>query len=268
MRRAREFVAQAKNQSDEEELAAEEEREEEVSVEEEEVEGSDEEWLDWRVEEVANVEEESSGTVTHHAEEEDKTTGTGFAEAVAADFPRFAKGSKSGSFPQVVPGSPGSQKLLTAQLVLGLPASQKLLTAQLVPEFPTNQKLLETQLDTSASASSSQQKVKRERTGRTPGIIETRPRMKRVKKEQDHEVVPPGFLVTYGHKLRCLHYVGRCWRLPGRDIKKWDFYGQQQPSSADYDHFCKHCWSKGAVPGGDSEAARMEADSGSSSTDA
>ena len=181
-------------------------------------------------------------------------------------FPRFAKGLKSGSFTQVVPASPGSQKLLTAQLVPGLPASQKLLTAQLVPE--SDQKLLETQLETSASACSSQQKVKRERPGRTPGIIETRPRMKRVKKEQDHEVVPPGFLVAYGHKLRCLHYVGRCWRLPGRDIKKWDFYGQQQPSSADYDHFCKHCWSKGAVPGGDSEAARGEADSGSSSTDA
>ena len=131
--------------------------------------------------------------------------------------------------------------------------------------------MLDKQLEQSAPASSSQQalKVKRERTGRTPGILETKPRVKRMKKEQGYEVVPPGFLVAYGHKLRCLHYVGRCWRLPGGDIKKWDFYGQQQPKPSEYDHFCKHCWVKGAVPGGDSDTAtRAEDDSGSSSTDA
>ena len=92
--------------------------------------------------------------------------------------------------------------------------------------------------------------------------------MKRVKKEQEPMAVPRGFLVAYGHKLRCLHYVGRCWRLPGRDIKKWNYYGQQQPSPSEYDHFCKHCWGKGAALGGDSEAPRVEEDSGSSSTDA
>ena len=156
--RAREFIAKGKYQCHEEEMAFQEEGkvEEEVSEEEVELEGSDEEWLDWRV----VVEEQEAG------------------------------------------------------------------------------------------------------------ILETKPRLKRVKKEQEPVAVPPGFLVAYGHKLRCLHYVGRCWRLPGRDIKKWDYFGQQQPSPSEYDHFCKHCWGKGATPGGDSEATRVEEDSGSSSTDA
>ena len=39
------------------------------------------------------------------------------------------------------------------------------------------------------------------------------------------------------------HYVGRCWRKPGRDIKKWQYYGQEQPGEQEYDHYCKHCWS-------------------------
>ena len=95
LKRAREFVAQAKNQSVEEELAAEEEREkeEDVSVEEEEVEGSDEEWMDWRVQRGGK----RGGGVclvlsTHHAEEEDKATGTGFAEGSCSGFPAFREG--------------------------------------------------------------------------------------------------------------------------------------------------------------------------------
>ena len=207
---------------------------------------------------------------TRQAEDKDKTTGEGNTEAIAAEIPRFAKRVKTRVFAQFVPVSPDSPKLLTAQLVPDLPASQKLQSAQLVPDLPATPKLLEAHLDQSAPGSSSQQpqKVKRERPGRTPGIVETKPRLKRVKKEQEPAAVPPGFLVTYGHKLRCLHCVRRCWRLLGRDIKMWDYHGQQQPSPSEYDHFCKHCWGKGAAPGGDSEAPRVEENSGSSSTDA
>ena len=80
---------------------------------------------------------------------------------------------KTRVFSQFVPDSHGSQKLLTAQLVPDLPASQKLQSAQLVPELPSSPKLFEAQLDQSAPSSSSQQpqKVKRERPGRTPGIL-------------------------------------------------------------------------------------------------
>ena len=98
------------------------------------MEGSDEEWLDWRV-------DDPSGTGTHQAEDENRTTGEGISVAGAAEIPRFAKRSKTRSFSQLVLGSPGSQKLLTAQLV---------------PELPSSPKLLEAQLDLSAHSSSSQ----------------------------------------------------------------------------------------------------------------
>ena len=44
------------------------------------------------------------------------------------------------------------------------------------------------------------------------------------------------------------------------------FYGDQQPTEAEYDNFCKHCWTKGTQPW--SEKGVAEEDSGSSSTDA
>ena len=42
--------------------------------------------------------------------------------------------------------------------------------------------------------------------------------------------LPAGLVpLAHAHKLRCLHYVGRCWRVPGRDFKNWQFHWQQQP---------------------------------------
>ena len=143
---------------------------EEVSEEEVVLEGSYEEWLDWRVVVEEQEAKGSSGTETRQAEDMDKTTSEGKSEAIAAEIPRFAKKVKTRNFSQFVPDSPGSQKLLTAQLVPDLPASQKLQSAQLVPELPSSPKLFEAQLDQSASCSSSQQpeKVKRERPGKHP----------------------------------------------------------------------------------------------------
>ena len=151
----------------------------EVSADEVVLEGSEEEWLDWRVDAEEKVLKESENT----------TMGTGLPVAESSEIPRFAKRSKTRDL---------------AHFVQDSPASQKLLTAQLVPELPASPEMLDKQLEQSAPASSSQQalKVKRERTGRTPGILETKPRVKRMKKEQEYEVVPPGFLVAYGHKMR------------------------------------------------------------------
>ena len=134
-----------------------------------------------------------------------------------------------------------------------------------VPQEPEEQISMKAQ----RPQSSADAPVKRERTGRTPGIVETKPRRRKQEKARpEPAVVLPGYLVANGHKLRCLHYVGRCWRLPGRDIKNWQFYGQQQPTASEYDHYCRQCWSRGTLPGGDSEAAHTAEDSGSSSTDA
>ena len=153
----REFVARAKNRIDEDKVleTEESEMEEEVSVEVEEVEGRDEEWLDWRENERARVERESSGT---DEEEEDKTMVEGISEAIAAEIPRFAKRSKTRSFFAACAGVFRQSKVLSAQLVLESTGSQKVHTAQLVP----------------AARHSETSKAKRERTGRTPGIVETR----------------------------------------------------------------------------------------------
>ena len=83
---------------------------EEVSVEEEKVEGNDEEWVDWRDDEGAKVETELSGTDTRRAEDEEKTTETGFSMACAAEFPRFAEKTKTRSLTLLVPGSPRQSK--------------------------------------------------------------------------------------------------------------------------------------------------------------
>ena len=111
----------------------------------------------------------------------------------------------------------------------------------------------------SAQARSSEQhseasKAKRERTGRTLGIVETRPRLKRVKKVQEFEKVPPGIPCGLRPQTAMstitLEGVGGCLA----ETQKVELLRPAAPSPSDYDHFCKHCWGKGAVPGGDSEA--------------
>ena len=119
---------------------------EEVSVDEVVLEGSDEEWLDWRVGSEEKVLKESSGTDTRQAEQENTTTGTGLPVA-ESEISRFAKRSKTRDFAHFVPDSPGTQKVLTPQLVPDLPASQKLLTAQLVPELAASPKMLDKQME-------------------------------------------------------------------------------------------------------------------------
>ena len=117
----------------------------------------------------------------------------------------------------------GTEKLQSEQLVTELPGTQKLQSLQLVPEKPGT-------ATESQSQPAMQATGKRERQHRPAGIVENQtPGERQVKKEQELPVVPPGYLVAFAHKLRYLHYVGRCWRKPGRDIKNWQYYGQEQP---------------------------------------
>ena len=84
--------------------------EEEVSEEEVELEGSDEEWLDWRVHVEEQVANGSSGTETRQAEDKDKTKGEGNPEAIAAEIPWLAKRVKTPGFSQLVPDLPATPK--------------------------------------------------------------------------------------------------------------------------------------------------------------
>ena len=276
LKRARVFVAKVQGGKEEEEMDWELEKGV-VSGEEESLDVSEDEVLDWRKAVVEEVQEESFGTGTHSAEDSKTTVGK---EAKSGEFPSnlqdFSHFAKRAKVEQFIPELPGTQKLQLAQLVPEVPGTQKLQLAQLVPDPPGTQELQSAQLVPDLPGTTDAQPLqskaasaKPERQHRPAGIVETKPRRKRqVQKEQELPVVPPGYLVAFAHKLRCLHYVGRCWRKPGRDIKKWQYYGQEQPGEQEYDHYCKHCWSKGALPGQDSEQARAAEDSGSSSTDA
>ena len=124
----------------------------------------------------------------------------------------------------------------------------------------------------SAESKNTSDREQNTRKGRPRGIRETKPRPSLKRHERaSYDTEPhlePGFLVAYSHKLRCLHYIGRCWRKPGRDIKRWTYFGDKQPMVKDRDHFCQHCWKRGEQPEQVSELAAQDEDSGSSSTDA
>ena len=265
LRKARDFVARCSAEGIQEEEMERELEKGWISEEEESLDVSEEEMVEWRELEGNIVQVESFGTVTPRAEEH-KTTETEVVESGVfpsdlLDFSHLAKKAK-------VQNEPASQKILV---------TGKLQSARLVPESAGNQKLQSAQLGTRAPCTEEATQampvkeltIQRERQHRPAGIVETKPRRKRqVKIEQEIPVVPPGYLVAFAHKLRCIHYVGRCWRKPGRDIKNWQYYGQEQPEEQDYDHYCKHCWSKGTLPGQDSEQQCAADDSGSFSTDA
>ena len=235
LRMARDFVAKKREENEEEEMERELE-EEMVSEEGGSLDVSDGEVVDWRDSAVDKGKLESIGTITHSAED-GKTT--------------VVNEVKSGVFPVDLPkvqNVPASQNILVAQLVPESSGTEKLQSAQLVSRSAGNQEPQSAQVRTGAPCDEEAAQAmlvkklstQQERQHRPAGIVETKPRRKRL--------VPPGYLVAFAHKLRCLHYVGRCWRKPGRDIKNWQYYGQEQPGEQDYAHFCKHCWSKGTFP--------------------
>ena len=80
-----------------------------------------------------------------------------------------------------------------------------------------------------AELKSTSDRVQNKHKGRPKGICETKTRPSVKRHERASYVaevhLEPGFLVAYSHKLRCLHYIGRCWRKPGRDIKRWTYFG-------------------------------------------
>ena len=199
-----------------------------VSEEEESLEVSEDEMVDWRESAVDKVKEESFGTDTHSAEDGKTTVVKETKSGVfPVDLPDFSHLAKRAKVELLIPELPGTEKLQSAQLVPEFPGTQKLQLAQLVPAPPGTQELQSAQLVPDSPGTSAAQaqlskatKVKPERQHRLAGMVETKPRRKgQVQKEQELPVVPPGYLVAFAHKLRCLHYVGRCWRKPGRDIK-------------------------------------------------
>ena len=179
---------------------------------------------------------DSDRTGTHHAEdaqEEQKELKKKLfpvekrSFAKSAKTPQLASSSKVGE----QPASPKTPQLASSSKVGEQPASPKIpriASSSKVGEQPASPNLLDIQLLTPKVEIVTAQSNKSNRPGRPKGIVETRPRPslkrhERIGQDQTQEQVQPGFLVAYSHKLRCLHFVGRCWRRPGRDIKKMDF---------------------------------------------
>ncbi len=65
--------------------------------------------------------------------------------------------------------------------------------------------------------------------------------------------VPPearGYCISITAKTnkRRLHYVGRCYRVPGVDYSQFEWWGQELPGPLTYDAVCRQCW-KTSTPG-------------------
>ncbi len=71
-------------------------------------------------------------------------------------------------------------------------------------------------------------------------------------------------------KWRSLHYLGLCHRVPGIDYLDYQLYGQDPPSSEQYDKVCRKCWPQGMqdmeAPGDESEAEGGDSNNSDSST--
>ncbi len=71
-----------------------------------------------------------------------------------------------------------------------------------------------------------------------------------------------GFIVSTStkHKLRRLHFLGKCFRLPGVHYQESEFLGPELPGEGLYDDLWRQCWEDGA-PEGQSGASVASANS-------
>ena len=100
------------------------------------------------------------------------------------------------------------------------------------------------------------------------GVIVTEPH------EADHEPAEwpekdtapvKGYVVSVSgkRKVRRLHYVGRCHRVPGVDFLDYVLCGEEQPLDTSYDDYCHQCWRAGppVLRGDDSVVTESESSS-------
>jgi hypothetical protein len=75
-----------------------------------------------------------------------------------------------------------------------------------------------------------------------------------------HQEPPHGYIISISAKkrVRRLHLMGACHRIPGLDYVDYEVAGDQCPSSDKYDDYCRHCWRGGTQP-----SAKTEEDEGS-----
>ena len=77
-----------------------------------------------------------------------------------------------------------------------------------------------------------------------------------------------GFIVsiTGTQRRRRLHYIGRCWRVPGVHYAEYIAYGEEFPPADAYHAVCKLCWPLGACPPAASSSSMPRASSPAASS--
>ena len=80
-----------------------------------------------------------------------------------------------------------------------------------------------------------------------------------------------GYVVSVSgkRKVRRLHYVGRCHRIPGVDFLDYECHYEEQPLDTSYDDYCHQCWRTGplASRGDDSVVTESELSSAGAESD-
>ena len=77
------------------------------------------------------------------------------------------------------------------------------------------------------------------------------------------------YVVSQGTKA-CLHQVGRCYRVPGKDYATYKSFGRALPGPASYDYYCRSCWPDGGgaplgvSDGSDGDSASTESEAATS----
>ena len=74
-------------------------------------------------------------------------------------------------------------------------------------------------------------------------------------------------------KVKCLHFVGACGRIPGEHYKEFDVWGDEMPPEDKVDVLCRTCFKNGelpeqalAAPADDEQIEASSSSSGSSSS--
>eukprot|EP00972_Heterocapsa_arctica_P025400 3740342-Heterocapsa_arctica.AAC.1 len=53
--------------------------------------------------------------------------------------------------------------------------------------------------------------------------------------------------ITSRRRMRRLHHVSGCWRVPGLDYALFEHHGEALPGPELYDLRCKDCWAKNVL---------------------
>ena len=83
----------------------------------------------------------------------------------------------------------------------------------------------------------------------------------------EQDLPPSGFCIAItAKKIRRLHFVGSCWRVPGEHYKTFSCWGEVLPPVHEIDVVCSTCFPGGDVKRPETKVAEVEEEECSSSS--